>query len=254
MEQHYEDEIDLLELFSALLKKWKYIVFSALFVGGITALVNQFVLIPQYASTSKFYVLSKSTSLTSLADVQLGTSLTQDYMIIVKGRGVVDEVIKELDLDLTYEQLLGKVTVENPADSRIITITVKDADPKQAKKIADKFADVAVTFIGEKMDQQEPNVFEYGYVNNQHVSPSKTKNTMIGTLAGGVLAAAVVILLHLMDDSIKTPDDIERYLGLNTLASLPDQDESDQKEKKRKRRKRRRKGGTKKWKKSSLKK
>ena len=104
------------------------------------------------------------------------------------------------------------------------------------------------------MDQQEPNVFEYGYVNNQHVSPSKTKNTMIGTLAGGVLAAAVVILLHLLDDSIKTPDDIERYLGLNTLASLPDQDESDQKEKKRKRRKRRRKGGTKKWKKSSLKK
>ena len=254
MEQHYEDEIDLLELLSALLKKCKYIVFSALFVGGITALVNQFVLIPQYASTSKFYVLSKSTSLTSLADVQLGTSLTQDYMIIVKGRGVVDEVIKELDLDLTYEQLLGKVTVENPADSRIITITVKDADPKQAKKIADKFADVAVTFIGEKMDQQEPNVFEYGYVNNQHVSPSKTKNTMIGTLAGGVLAAAVVILLHLLDDSIKTPDDIERYLGLNTLASLPDQDESDQKEKKRKRRKRRRKGGTKKWKKSSLKK
>lgn len=215
-----EVEIDLKELFFALLTKWKYILFSALFIGGITAIVNQFVLVPQYASTSKLYVLSKSTSLTSLADIQMGTSLTQDYQVIITGRSVVNEVNENLNLQLTYEELVKKVTVENAANTRILNITVTDVEPERAKKIADMFAIVSSHYIAEKMNQDAPNIIEYGYVDEQHVSPSKTRNTLLGVLAGGFLASALVIVIFILDDSIKNSEDIEKYLELHTLATV----------------------------------
>lgn len=224
MEQQYDDEmeIDLKELFFALLQKWKYIVFSAIFVGGITALVNLYVLVPQYASTAKLYILTKSTSLTSLADLQVGTSLTKDYMVVINSRPVAEKVINNLQLQMKYEDLIGKVTVENPADTRILNITVQDENAKEAKRIADEFAKVSAEYIAEKMDQDPPNIIEKGFASPKPIAPSKTKNTLIGILLGGLLAAGVVIVLHILDDSIKTEEDIEKYIGLNTLAAVPE--------------------------------
>lgn len=232
-----EMEIDLKDLFFALLVKWQYILASALFIGGITAIVNQYVLVPQYASTAKLSVLSKSTSITSLADVQVGTSLTQDYMIIIKGRSVVSEVNKKLNLHLSYEELSGKVTVENPSNTRILNIRVTDTDPERAKKIADCFAEVSSEYIADKMDQKAPKIIEYGYASKQHVYPAKRKNVCLGILMGGFLAAAVVTILYLMDDTIKSSDDVEKYLGLHTLASIPDDGHSDKEAAKRKKKK-----------------
>lgn len=228
MEQQYDDEIeiDLKELFFALLQKWKYIVFSALFVGVVTALVNLYVLVPQYASTAKLYILSKSTSLTSLADLQVGTNLTQDYMVVINSRPVAEKVISNLKLEMDYEDLIGKVTVENPTNTRILNITVQDEKPEEAKRIADEFAEVSAEYIAEKMDQDPPNIIEKGFANPNPIAPSKTKNTLIGILLGGFLAAAVVIVIHILDDSIKTEEDIEKYIGLNTLAAVPESENS----------------------------
>lgn len=238
MEQQYDDEleIDLKELFFALLQKWKYIVFSAVFVGGITALVNLYVLVPQYASTAKLYILSKSTSLTSLADLQVGTSLTQDYMVVINSRPVAEKVISNLNLKMEYEDLISKVTVENPADTRILNITVQDEKAETAKKIADEFAEVSADYIAKKMDQDPPTIIETGFADEKPVSPHKTKNTLLGVIIGGFLAAAVVVVAYLMDDSIKTEEDIEKYIGINTLAAVPESSDpmADQLDKKRK--------------------
>lgn len=242
--QYDEEEIDLKELFFVLLSKWKYILFSTVCLGVATALVNMYILIPQYASTSKLYILSKSTSLTSLADLQVGTSLTQDYKLIINSRPVVEEVIENLKLDTDYEGLVGRITVDNPTDSRMLYITVTDESSKEAKRIADELARVSAAYIAEKMDQDPPNIFEYGYANPQHVSPNRKKNTLIGALAGALLASAVVIVLYLMDDTIKTEEDIEKYLNLNTLAVVPEkeQDGADKKKGKKKKPVRQKKG------------
>jgi len=239
--ENSEVEIDLKSLFIALLQKWKYIVFSAIFVGAVVALINQFVLIPQYSSTSELYVLSKSTSLTSLADIQMGSSLTQDYLIVVKGRTVVNEVNKKLNLQMTYKELLEKVTVTNPSDTRILYITVKDEDPERAKEIADTFAEISSAYIAEKMDQQAPSIIEYGEINEIPIAPSKTKNTVLGAFIGAILAAVVVVIMFMMDNSVHTSDDVEKYLGLHTLSVVyATAEEEEEKSKKRR--------GLKRWK------
>lgn len=135
IENDDEIEIDLKDLVLEILSFWKWVLF-ALIIGAVTAYcISRFVMVPQYESTSQFYVLSKSMSITSLADIQTGTSLTNDYMVIVEGRPVLEQVIENLGLDETYSSLKKKVTLNNPSNSRILEITVRDANPSMAKRL-----------------------------------------------------------------------------------------------------------------------
>lgn len=175
IENDDEIEIDLKDLVLEILSFWKWVLF-ALIIGAVTAYcISRFVMVPQYESTSQFYVLSKSMSITSLADIQTGTSLTNDYMVIVEGRPVLEQVIENLGLDETYSSLKKKVTLNNPSNSRILEITVRDANPSMAKKIADEIARVSVAFIQQKMDQDAPNIIQKGYSDGEPVSPNIMK-------------------------------------------------------------------------------
>lgn len=216
-----EIEIDLVELFFELLKYWKQIAVSTVLVAVIALLISKFLMTPMYESTSELYVLSKSTSITSLTDIQMGTNLTNDYIVVVTERTVLEQVIRNLSLSMDYKALGDEITVNNPSNSRILQITVKDANPELAKAIADELADVSAAFISEKMDQDPPSIISYGYQDGKPVSPSILKNTIIGALLGFVLAAAVIVLAYMFNDTIMTADDIEKKLGLNVLGSLP---------------------------------
>jgi capsular polysaccharide biosynthesis protein len=208
---------------------------SAALAGVIAFVYSKFLITPQYESTSQLYVLSKSTSITSMADIQLGTNLTNDYIVVVTGRPIVDQVIDNLGLDMSYESMVGKITLNNPTDSRILEITVQDSDPQLAKRIADEMAEVSSAFIAEKMDQDPPSIIQYGYADGDKVSPSIRKNTVLGALIGMVLAIAVVVVIYLMNDTIMTQEDIEKKLGLTMLGTLPLEEDSDEPENKKRR-------------------
>ena len=238
MEKHYEDdeiEIDLKELFFELVNNWVMIVSSTILVALIAFCISKFIMVPQYTSTAQLYVLSKSTSLTSLADIQMGTNLTNDYKVVVTGRPVLEQVITNLALDEeTYSSLVERVAINNPSNSRILEITVTDPNPKLAKKIADEIADVGAAFISEKMDQDPPSVIQYGYVAKNAVSPNTMMNTVLGAAIGAFLAMAIVIISYLMNDTIMTAEDIERKLDMHVLGSLPlEEAEYDGKKKKK---------------------
>jgi capsular polysaccharide biosynthesis protein len=215
------DEIDLMELFFEILGHWKMIILSTILVAAMTFVYSKYCITPQYESTSELYVLSKSTSITSLADINLGSKLTSDYIVVLTGRPVLDQVIENLDLKMSYKGLAGKVTISNPTDSRILEITVRDSDPNRAKLIADEIAEVSSGFIAEKMDQDPPSIIQYGYADGGKVSPSIRKNTMMGALFGAVIAIAFVIIIFLLNDTIVGQDDVEKKLGMNLLGSLP---------------------------------
>lgn len=225
MERQYdadgEIEIDLKDLFFELMSNWVMIGISTVLVALIMFCISKFILVPEYTSTSELYVLSKSTSITSLADIQMGTNLTNDYIVVVKGRPVLEQVITNLGLDETYGSLKEKVALNNPSNSRILDITVTDQDPKRAKLIADEIAKVGSAFIAEKMVQEPPTIIQYGYVNENPVSPNVLTNTVLGAAVGAFLAMAIIIITYLMNDTIMTADDIERKLGLNVLGTLP---------------------------------
>lgn len=219
--QNEETEIDLLEVAHALLQKWWAIVLC-LVIGATAAFGGTKLLVtPQYTASSMIYILSESTSITSLADVQIGASLAQDFMILGKSRPVVEKVIKQLDLDTTYETMAEQIVFENLPDSHILKISVTNPDAELAADISNAVAEATRAQIADVMGTDEPNTVEKAIVPKKPSSPNVMKNTVLGGMLGAVLAMAVVVLLYLLDDTIKNEDDVKRYLQLNTLAVVP---------------------------------
>lgn len=233
-----EIEIDLKDLILELLAFWKLIVLAAILAGAIGFAISVFVMVPKYESTSQLYVLPRSNSITSLTDLQTGASLTNDYLVVVKGRPVLEQVITNLGLNENYGSLYGRVALNNPSNSRILEITVTDENPIAAKAIADEIAEVSSAFIAEKMEQDPPQILQYGYADGDPVSPSIIKNTVIGAFLGGVFACAIVIMSYLFNDTIMTPEDVEKKLGLNVLGTLPMEESEDDGEKRSTKRRR----------------
>ena len=223
MEHQYEDEIeiDLKELLFEFKKKLWLIILAAIAGCGLFGAFSALVLQPQYTSSSMLYVLSKETTLTSLADLQIGTQLTNDYQVLVSSRPVLDVVIEELGLELDYEEMTRKLEIENPTDTRILTLTVTDGDPVMAKTIVDAITDRVSEYIGDIMEMEAPKIIEYGQVSMEPVSPNVMRNAAIGGVLGIVAVCGIVTLMVVMNDTVRTEDDVEKYLGLSTLAVIP---------------------------------
>ena len=217
-----EMEIDLLELFHVLWSKALVILLSAAAVGLAAMLVTQVFLTPQYQSTTKMYILTQQNNDTvTSSDLQASEQLTQDCAEMIQSRQVAESVISQLGLDLTAGGLLEKVTVTTSADTRIITIDVQDEDPYLARDIANALRRIAADTIQDVMNIEAANVFEEANIPEEPVSPSEIKNTLIGVFLGFVIALAAVIISYLMNDTIRTSEEVERYLHLSTLGIIP---------------------------------
>ena len=233
-----EIEIDLVELFHELLKHWKAIVASIVLLAAVFGFYSKITFVPEYEASAEMYVLTKSTSITSLADIQVGSSLTNDYEYVITGRTVLSQVIDNLDMDETYEQLSKRVSIENPTDTRVLRIVVTDTNLEDAKTVADEIANVSSAYIADNMDQSQPKIIQTAYVSKTPVNNNILKNTLIGGVLGLFLAAGIVVLGYMLDDTISTAEDMESRTGLKVLASLPvDQSEYDGKKSSKKRKK-----------------
>lgn len=221
LNENDEIEIDLGEIFRALKKRILAIALAGVLVGGIAGAFSKFVLTPQYTSTAMVYILSKETTLTSLADLQIGSQLTKDYKIIVTSRPVLEDVITQLGLDLSYKALNSKITISNPTDTRILSITAQDPDPILAKNIADAVAKTSSQYIGDIMEMIPPKIIEEGVVPTEKTSPSNTKNALLGAVLGALLVCGVTAAEVILNDTVRTEEDVEKYLGLSVLASVP---------------------------------
>ena len=101
-------------------------------------------------------------------------------------------------------------------------MSVDYTSPTGARDIVDELVSVSTEFIGDMMEGIPPKIIEKGEVPDKKTSPSVSKNTILGLMLGFILSAGVVTVMMLMDDTIKSEEDVERYLGLSTLASIPD--------------------------------
>lgn len=224
MENMHDDEmeIDLREIFYALKKRIFMILAVGLLCGCLSCVYTKFFMTPVYTSTSSMLVLTKETTLSSLADLQMGSQLTKDYTVLTTSREVLQKVIENQELNISYKALKSCITLDNPTDTRILNVSVTYPDAEKAKAIVDELANVASSYIGDKMEVIPPKIIEDGEIPTVQTSPSMSKNTMLGLLAGLILSAGIVVVITIMNDSIKTEDDIEKYLGISTLAVVPD--------------------------------
>jgi len=230
-------EIDLREIIGLLVHWLWLIVLCGMLTGMVGFMVSNFVITPMYQSTTKVYILNKqdNSSLT-YSDVQLGTQLTKDYAQLIKGRYVLEQVSETCGLTEGYGAFADRVSVQTITDTRIIAITVEDEDPVMAQFIANEIRKEASDHIKNVMDIQAVNVAEEANLPTAPSSPSVMKWTGIGLLAGMFLCAMVIIIRFVMDDTIKSSEDVERYLGLSTLAMIPITETEDRRKKNRKRR------------------
>jgi len=233
-------EINLGELFAVLLGRAFLIISAGVFFALAGLFVSKFVLHPVFDSTTKIYILNKEENQTvTYSDVQISTQLTQDYAELIKSRYVLEEVIQRLNLvDADYNDLSEVLKVDTPSDTRIVSITVRDEDPLMAMKIANCIREVASEHIESVMDIDAINVAESANVPVEKSGPSVARWTIIAGFLGAMVIAFFVILEYLLDDTIKSNDDVERYLGLSTLALVPlTLEETDKKKKPKKNKK-----------------
>ncbi|WP_243426208.1 YveK family protein [Mordavella massiliensis] len=226
MNRDFENEeitIDLTELFLALWSKIHLIILAGILVAFVSFIGTKLFITPMYTSTTSMYVLTRTGDSAGVTynDLQTGTQLTQDYMELVKSRPVLEQVIAVLNLDMTTGELSQAVTTENTANTRILTVSVRNEDPKTAKEIADALRESVSIQITEIMEADAVNTIEEANLPEEPSSPSLMRNIAIGGILGILLAAGVVVLIYILDDTVKTPDDVEHYLGLNVLTSIP---------------------------------
>ncbi len=220
--------IDLFEVFQVIWHWLWLIVLVALACGTAAYAFSKFVLPEEFESTTKIYVLDKSgaggtNSQSTYSDLQVGMQLTKDYVELIKSRTVLEAVMKDnhLDQTYTYEQFAETVNVQTPADTRIVTITVTNHDPALAQKLADDIRKRSGELIIDTMQIDAVNTYEKANYPDRKSAPSCGRWAVVAALIGALAVSAVVIARYLLDDTIKTSDDVEKYLGLSNLALIP---------------------------------
>lgn len=235
-----ELEIDLLEIIQVLWRWAMVIIAVALGTGLIAFVYSKFFITPTYESTTRIVVLSQNSSDNlTVSDLNLGTQLSNDYKELIKSRDVVETVIEAFRLDVTYEGFVNSISVSSPTNTRIIDITLTHTNPLLAKEMVDKLREVAAIKIQNIMAVDAVNLVDEGNVPTYPSDPSVIKWTVIGLLLGGFLSVAVIIVIYLLDDTIKTSEDIEKYLKLSTLGTIPIRETEEDRKKKRHRHHRR---------------
>lgn len=220
-EQEYE--IDLKEIAIAILDRIWIVISVGIACALLVGIITKVFITPMYTSTTKLYVINKQNSENNITytDLQTGNLLTNDYIIQVKGTKVLSQVISELNLTDTEDELASRITVSNPENSRFIVISVSDKDPVVAQQIASCVAEVSSDVVKEVMDLEKVNVAEEANLPLEKSSPNLKKNVLLGGAAGVFVSLLLIVVFYLLNDRIRTPEDVKRYLGLNTLGQIP---------------------------------
>lgn len=224
MQGNQNEEIDLLELFMFLLKKWKLLLLG-LILGGLLAGGYTYFQTPVYESQTMLFVLSKTTSITSVADLQLGTALSEDFVVIATSKPVIDtaieEVEEEMGIVLTREDVDSMVTVTNMSDTRVLTISVISEDPELACVLANALTEATASQMASIMKSDPPTTVETAEVAQEPMDNGLKKNAAVGGLAGLLIIAVLVVIPYLLNDKIITVEDVEKYLETGVLGVIP---------------------------------
>ena len=216
-----EDTIDLLELFWAMVNRWKFILLLMLIGAMLTGVYYLIGIKPSYQADASIFITNNESVIT-VSDLQLSSELTEDYAKIIKSRNVLKQVIKELDLDLDYRSLSKLVTVTNPDNSHIITITVTCGDVELCRDIANSLMNIGLDRIYQVVGSSEPTVIDYSEAEAvEEITPSLTKYLAIGLLFGMVLACGLICVRYMTDTTLKTEDDLKKYLNIPVLSVVP---------------------------------
>nr|QCO71480.1 Chain length determinant protein Wzd [Streptococcus suis] len=214
-------EIDVLALLRTIWRKKFLILLTALLTTGVAYAYSAFLVTPQYDATTRLYVVNQTTeggaSLTN-QDLQAGSFLVKDYKEIILSQDVLQNVTTTLGVS---DDIKEKITVDIPVDTRILSISVRDSNPEQAATIANVLREEAAKKIVDVTKVSDVTTLEEATPAEEPSTPRTKRNMALGFIAGGFLATALVLMLEVLDDRVKRPQDIEEILGLTLLGIVP---------------------------------
>lgn len=219
-----EETIDLMELARLLWAHIVQIVAAAVAAALICLLVCMFALTPKYQASINMIVNTRQDTTTTFTSDNFNSAknLISTYAVIIKGNTVLNEVIDELNLDMTYAELYDMVDVADVDATQIMKVTVTDTDAKRAGKIVQTIADIVPDVLVEKVEAGSCKTVSDVAINPNKVFPQTKKYVVMAGLLGAVLVCGVLVLAHLLHDTVVDDEDIQKKLGLPVLGLIPE--------------------------------
>ncbi len=217
------EEIDLIDLFGYYMSRLPLLIAAVVIGAMVSGLFTHYFIPNRYTAVSRMYMISASSdSVINLSDLNLGASLSNDYMELMKSRPIVEEVIDTLGLEYTYEQVVGMIGLSVVNNTRIVKISATSTNPYEAMQISNEMARVSKIQLPKVMDAPAPTIVEEAVLPAYKSSPSLSRNVMMGAMLLLVLVLGVLTVFYLMDDTIKTSEDVEREFGIMPLTVIPE--------------------------------
>ena len=217
-------EIDVVQMLKVLWKRKLIIALAAIVTGALAFGYSSFVVKPQFTSTTRIYVVNRNQGdkpgLTN-QDLQAGSYLVKDYREIILSQDVLEKVVADQGLSFDAKSLAKKVQVTVPADTRIVSISVRDGNPEEASRIANALREVAAQKIISVTKVSDVTTLEEARPAISPSSPNIRRNTMMATIAGVGFVTVIVLLVELLDDRVKRPEDIEEVMHISLLGVIP---------------------------------
>lgn len=218
--------MELKEYISIIIKRIWLIILLPIIASIVSGYISFYIIEPVYEANTTLYIINKSSgSEFSIAynDLLVGQQLVKDYKEIVKSRRITSEVIEELGLkNITPSKLAEKINVNAKNDTRLIEIKVQDNSSQVATDIANKLAEVFTREIVKIMRVENINIVDIAQLPENPIKPKPVMNIAVAFMVGLLIALGIIFAIEYLDDTIKTTDDVEKYLGITVLGTIPE--------------------------------
>ena len=219
------EEINLKELFDYFVSKWFIIAITGLVFVVVGASYTVFLKTPMYNSYTTMVLTTNNESNTNQSitqsDITLNKNLISNYRVIMKSHSILNQVINNLDLNTSAEQLKKVVNVTTEDDTEIIRISVNSENAENARDVANEIARVFSNDVARYYSIKNVAIVDYAEVASNPYNISLLKTTVLALLVGVVLACAVIFIMFYFDTTIKSVEEIESKIGLPTLGVVP---------------------------------
>ena len=227
MNNEENEVIDLVEILYAIRQHLLEVILATVVAAIIGFAASKFLMTPQYSSSAMMIVNTRQdvTSNVTSDQINSATKLVATYSIIIKSDTVLQQVIENLGLGMTYSELNSRVSVQAVDDTQVMKITVNSTSPEWAQTVCDEILAVSPDIIKEAVEAGSVKVISKASLNPNPVSPNVKKNTALGAMVGLVLALGVIVLQVILDNKINTEEDVTKYLDMTVLGVIPQYDQ-----------------------------
>ncbi len=216
-----ESALTLKGFLNILLNKWLFFLLTCIVCVVLSTVTTIFFITPTYTSTAKLYIINKNSATINSSEISVSSYLTKDYEEIIVDRTVLEEVINRLDLNISYKTLRSLIATNNPTNTRFIEVTVAHNTAQGAKSIVDCICDVTEQKVLEIIELDRIITFSLGNLPTSPSSPVLLINILKGLIVGIVLSLLELLFIYVRDDKINTADDVEKYLEMSVLGTIP---------------------------------